>query len=90
MKNLSRSIIILFLLSILNLSVSLYSFTELNKKEYKVQIDIDSMLSIETKLESLYEECKARDTIIYRTIMDIRKDTTGLETISSDIKLAEL
>ena len=53
MKNLSRAIIILFLLSILNLSVSLYSFTELNKKEYKVQIEMDNILNIEAKLEDL-------------------------------------
>ena len=88
MKNLSRAIIILFLLSILNLSVSLYSFNELNKKEYKVQIEMDNILNIEAKLEDLYLECKARDTVIYRILLDIRSG--GLETIDLENKIAEL
>ena len=88
MKNLSRAIIILFLLSILNLSVSLYSFNELNKKEYTVQIEMDSLLNMEAKLEDLYLECKARDSIIYRTLLDIKNG--GLDTIDLENKIAEL
>lgn len=88
MKNFSRTIIILFLISILNLSVSLYSFNELNKKEYKVQIDMNSILSIEAKLEDLYIECKARDTVIYRMLLDMRNG--GLDTIDLENKIAEL
>ena len=88
MKNLSRTIIVLFLISILNLSVSLYSFNKLNKKEYKVQIDMNSILSIEAKLEDLYIECKARDTVIYRMLLDMRNG--GLDTIDLENKIAEL
>lgn len=88
MKNLSRTIIILFLISILNLSVSLYSFTELNKKEYKVQIDMASILKTEAKLNDLYLECKARDTVIYRMLLDMRDG--GLDTIDLENKIAEL
>jgi hypothetical protein len=88
MSNLSRAIIILFLLSVLNLSVSLYSFTELNKKEYKVQIEMNNLLKMESKLEDLYLECKARDTVIYRTLLDIKNG--GLDTIDLENKIAEL
>jgi len=88
MKNLSRAIIILFLLSILNLSVSLYSFNELNKKEYTVQIKMDNILNMEAKLQDLYLECKARDTIIYRTLLEIKSG--GLDTIDLENKIAEL
>jgi len=88
MKNLSQAIIILFLLSILNLSVSLYSFNELNKREYIVQIEMDNILNMEAKLEDLYLECKARDTVIYRMLLDMRNG--GLDTIDLENKIAEL
>tara|TARA_R110002110_G_scaffold202828_3_gene413947 strand:+ start:751 stop:1032 length:282 start_codon:yes stop_codon:yes gene_type:complete len=76
-----------------NLAFSVYAYIDVKQEVIEVEVEIpvsEDLLRLEAKIEAIYEECKGRDTIIFRTILEIKKEVTGLETISSDIKLAEL
>ena len=76
-----------------NLAFSIYSHIDLKQEVIKVEVEIPvskDLLRLEAKIEAVYEECRSRDTIIYHTILEIKKEVTGLETINSDVKLAEL
>ena len=83
---------IVFLL-IGNLSFSVYS--HINKKtdaqEIEVKIPVSKdLIRMEAKLDAIYEECKLRDSTIYRTLLDLRQEITGDQTIDQRNKIAEL
>ena len=83
---------IVFLL-IGNLSFSIYS--HINKstetKEFEVKFPpSEDLIRIETKIDAIYEECKLRDSAIYRTLLELREQITGQQTIDQRNKIAEL
>jgi hypothetical protein len=65
---------------IINLSVSAFYFNKLDKKEVILEVKLDNLREVEQKLDSLYHESKARDSIIYRTLLEIQGKEI-LETI---------
>jgi hypothetical protein len=80
MKKLNCGIYVLFSLMIINLSVSAFYFNKLDKKEVILEVKLDNLREVEQKLDSLYHESKARDSIIYRTLLEIQGKEI-LETI---------
>jgi|TARA_Y100001938_G_C8042638_1_gene407028 hypothetical protein len=83
---------IVFLL-IGNLSFSIYS--HINKKSETQEIEVkipvsEDLIRIEAKLDAIYEECKLRDSAIYRTLLELRQEITGQQTIDQRNKIAEL
>ena len=81
MKKLNCGIYVLFSLMIINLSVSAFYFNKLDKKEVILEVKLDNLREVEQKLDSLYHESKARDSIIYKTLLEIQGKETILETI---------
>jgi len=73
-----------------NLADTMYSFNELNKKEYQLDIKITELDRLETKIDMIYQECKLRDSTIYRTLLELREEVTGSKTINSKDKIAKL
>jgi|TARA_R110000765_G_scaffold146753_2_gene249171 hypothetical protein len=66
---------------IINLSVSAFYFNKLDKKKVILEVKLDNLREVEQKLDSLYHESKARDSIIYRTLLEIQGKEAILETI---------
>ena len=66
---------------IINLSLSAFYFNKLDKKEVILEVKLDNLREVEQKLNSLYYESKARDSIIYKTLLEIQGKETILETI---------
>jgi hypothetical protein len=81
MKKLNCGIYVLFSLMIINLSVSAFYFNKLDKKKVILEVKLDNLREVEQKLDSLYHESKARDSIIYRTLLEIQGKEAILETI---------
>ena len=81
MKKLNCGIYVLFSLMIINLSLSAFYFNKLDKKEVILEVKLDNLREVEQKLNSLYYESKARDSIIYKTLLEIQGKETILETI---------
>jgi len=76
-----------------NLAFSIYSYIDLKQEVVEVEVTIpvsEDLLRIEAKVEAVYEECRLRDSAIYRTILDMREEMTGLKTIDKKDSLAEL
>jgi|TARA_Y100000401_G_scaffold87388_1_gene72858 hypothetical protein len=76
-----------------NLAFSIYSYNELKKPEQEVNIEIPvskDLLRLEAKIDAIYEECKLRDSAIYRTLLELREQVTGQQTIDQRNKIAEL
>ena len=76
-----------------NLAFSIYSHNELKKSEQEVKIEIPAsknLLRLEAKIDAIYEECKLRDSAIYRTLLELRERVTGQQTIDQRNKIAEL
>ena len=62
---------IVFLL-IGNLSFSIYSHINKTSEAQEIQVRIppsEDLIRIEAKLDAIYEECKLRDSAIYRTLL---------------------
>ena len=81
MKKLNCGIYVLFSLMIINLYVSAFYFNKLDKKKVILEVKLDNLREVEQKLDSLYHESKARDSIIYRTLLEIQGKEAILETI---------
>ena len=45
---------------------------------------------LEAKIDAIYEECKLRDSAIYRAVLEMREIVTGLQTINERNSIAEL
>ena len=90
MKIFKCSALALCFLMIGNLAATMYSFNELNKKEYELDIKITELDRLETKIDMIYQECKLRDSTIYRTLLELREEVTGSKTINSKDKIAKL
>tara|TARA_Y100000593_G_C4297926_1_gene331661 strand:- start:1229 stop:1513 length:285 start_codon:yes stop_codon:yes gene_type:complete len=83
---------IVFLL-IGNLSFSIYSHINKTSEAQEIQVRIppsEDLIRIEAKLDAIYEECKLRDSAIYRTLLELREQITGQQTIDQRNKIAEL
>ena len=64
-----------------------------SKKPAEIQIDIPvsrDLGRLEAKIDAIYEECKLRDSAIYRTLLELRKEITGEQTINERDKIAGL
>ena len=83
MKKLNCGIYVLFSLMIINLAISGFYFNKLDKKEINLEVRLDNLKDVEQKLESLYQESKARDTIIYRTLLEIQSGEDTSETLQT-------
>lgn len=90
MKKLNCGIYVLFSLMIINLTVSAFYFNKLDKKEIRFELRLDNLKEVEQKLDSLYHESKARDSIIYRTLLEMQNEETKLQTIQTELNIAEL
>jgi len=83
---------IVFLL-IGNLSFSIYSHINKTSESQQIEVSIPpskDLIRIEAKLDAIYEECKLRDSTIYRILLDLRQEITGDQTIDQRNKIAEL
>ena len=83
---------IVFLL-IGNLSFSIYSHINKSTETKEIEVSIppsEDLIRIEAKLDAIYEECKLRDSTIYRTLLELREQVTGHQTIDQRNKIAEL
>ena len=64
-----------------------------SKKPAEIQIDIPvarDLGRVEAKIDAIYEECKLRDSAIYRTLLELRQEITGEQTINQRDKIAGL
>jgi len=64
-----------------------------SKETAEIQIDIPvskDLGRLEAKIDAIYEECKLRDSAIYRTLLELRKEITGEQTINERDKIAGL
>jgi len=77
-------------MTIANVSVITYYFNKLDSKETKADISAQDMQRLEIKIDAIYEECKLRDSAIYRTLLELRDQITGQQTIDQRNKIAEL
>jgi len=76
-----------------NLAFSIYSYNELRKGDQDVTIEVPvskDLLRLEAKIDVIYEECKLRDSAIYRAVLEMREIITGLQTINERNSIAEL
>ena len=76
-----------------NLAFSIYSYIDLKQQVVEIEIEIpasEDLLRIEAKVEAVYEECRLRDSAIYRIILDMRENMTGLKTVNQRDTIAEL
>ena len=83
---------IVFLL-IGNLSFSIYSHINKSTETKEIEVSIppsEDLIRIEAKLDAIYEECKLRDSAIYRAVLEMREIITGLQTINERNSIAEL
>jgi len=77
-------------MTIANVSVITYYFNKLDSKETKADISAQDMQRLEIKIDAIYEECKLRDSAIYRALLELREQITGQQTIDQRNKIAEL
>ena len=64
-----------------------------SKEPAEIQIDIPvarDLGRVEAKIDAIYEECKLRDSAIYRALLELRKEITGEQTINERDKIAGL
>ena len=76
-----------------NLAFSVYSYNELKSGNQDLTIDIPiakDLGRLEAKIDAIYEECKLRDSAIYRTLLELRQEITGEQTINQRDKIAGL
>ena len=76
-----------------NLAFSVYSYNELKSGNRDLTIDIPiakDLGRLEAKIDAIYEECKLRDSAIYRAVLEMREIVTGLQTINERNSIAEL
>ena len=76
-----------------NLAFSVYSYNELKSGNQDLTIDIPiakDLGRLEAKIDAIYEECKLRDSAIYRAVLEMREIVTGLQTINERNSIAEL
>ena len=77
-------------MTIANVSVITYYFNKLDSKETKAQISVQDIQKLEIKINAIYEECRLRDSAIYRAVLEMREIITGLQTINERNSIAEL
>ena len=90
MKKLIPACVMLALMTIANVSVITYYFNKLDSKETEAQISVQDMQRLEIKINAIYEECRLRDSTIYRALLELREQITGQKTIDQRNKIAEL
>ena len=90
MKKLIPACVMLALMTIANVSVITYYFNKLDSKEIKAQISVQDIQKLEIKIDAIYEECRLRDSAIYRAVLEMREIITGLQTINERNSIAEL
>ena len=76
-----------------NLAFLVYSHNVLKNNEHEVRVDIpvsQDLLRLEAKIDAIYEECKLRDSAIYRNLLELKQEITGQQTIDLRNKIAEL
>ena len=64
-----------------------------SKEPAEIQIDIPvskDLGRLEAKIDAIYEECKLRDSAIYRNLLELRQEITGEQTINQRDKIAGL
>ena len=64
-----------------------------SKEPAEIQIDIPvarDLGRVEAKIDAIYEECKLRDSTIFRTLLDLRQEITGEQSINERDKIAGL
>ena len=75
-------------------AINVYSiryYTNKNSSEsVNIKLDVSEFSQIEAKIDALYEECKLRDSAIYRAVLEMREIITGLQTINERNSIAEL
>ena len=64
-----------------------------SKKPAEIQIDIPvarDLGRLEAKIDAIYEECRVRDSTIFRTLLDLKQEIIGEQTINERDKIAGL
>ena len=88
-----KLIIILLGLNLVATSIVGFIVYKNSKEPAEIQIDIPvskDLGRLEAKIDAIYEECKLRDSAIYRTLLELRKEITGEQTINERDKIAGL
>lgn len=66
-------------------------FDKLNEpKPIELKLDAPSLVQMQQRLDAMYEECKLRDSAIYREVLNLRNDLNGQKSIDSRDKVAGL
>jgi len=86
--------IVMLLMFVAITAINVYSiryYTNKNSSEsVNIKLDVSEFSQIEAKIDALYEECKLRDSAIYRAVLEMREIITGLQTINERNSIAEL
>ena len=67
-----------------------YYTNKSSNESVNIKLDVSEFSQIEAKIDALYEECKLRDSAIYRAVLEMREIITGLQTINERNSIAEL
>lgn len=65
-----------------------YYTNKTSNESVDIRLDVSEFSQIEAKIDAVYEECKLRDSAIYRILLDLKQDITGEQTIDQRNKIA--
>tara|TARA_B100000519_G_scaffold89212_1_gene77332 strand:+ start:965 stop:1240 length:276 start_codon:yes stop_codon:yes gene_type:complete len=78
-------------LMVANMLLMRHYFDKLNEpKPIELKLDAPSLVQMQQRLDAMYEECKLRDSAIYREVLNLRNDLNGQKSIDSRDKVAGL
>lgn len=78
-------------LMLANMLLMKHYFDILNEpKPIELRLNSSNLVQMQQKIDAIYEECKLRDSTIYRQILELREDISGQQTIESRDKIAGL
>ena len=78
-------------LMLANIMLMRHYFDILNEpKPLDLKLDAPKLVQMQQKIDAIYEECKLRDSAIYRQVLELREDISGEKTIQSRDKIAGL
>lgn len=65
-----------------------YYTNKTSNESVDIRLDVSEFSQIEAKIDAIYQECKLRDSALYRTLLDLKQDITGQQTIDQRNKIA--
>tara|TARA_B100000131_G_scaffold305295_1_gene331143 strand:+ start:389 stop:661 length:273 start_codon:yes stop_codon:yes gene_type:complete len=90
MKNKIAMLLMFVAITAINVYSIRYYTNKNSNESVNIKLDVSEFSRIEAKIDAVYEECKLRDSAIYRAVLEMREIITGLQTINERNSIAEL